>query len=71
MILRNPTDSDLKVKIFGTEYLMEAGKEMRLKDEAAIFWRKNLHQFLEVVEEKKVPVKEDVKEEVIEKPKKK
>jgi hypothetical protein len=62
MILRNPTESIIEVRIFGTDYKINPLARITVSDEVGTYWRSQLHAFLEVMgDEKKVePVKEVV-----------
>ncbi len=64
--LYNPTDNRIEVQISGIVYSVEPKSTVTLPEEAAKYWRHNLHSFMvlvdEVVEEKKEEVKEIVEE---------
>jgi hypothetical protein len=65
MILRNPTEGTIEVKIFGTDYKINPLARITVSDEVGIYWRTQLHGFLEIVteEEKPKPVAKEVVEE--------
>lgn len=53
MIVKNPTNSDLEVKIEGIEYIAPAmGEAKNVLPEHAEHWKRYIHQFVEVVAEK-------------------
>lgn len=54
MILRNPTDKFLAVRIFGTEYTIEpGGKSVDMPEASARYWSEVLHKFLTIEREVK------------------
>jgi hypothetical protein len=68
MILVNPTDNDITVKIEGIEYTAPANGGVELPEAHAKYWKERLHSFMELAEdapkEKKIdaPVEEKVEE---------
>jgi len=57
MIVKNPTDSELKVQINGRIYEVDAKGETSVPAEVALYWRDNIHGFLILSEESKTTVK--------------
>jgi hypothetical protein len=75
MIVKNPTKSDITVKIDGTEYSVAAESEIKgVYPAHALQWQKTLHAFLELKDEKsdtvlevqEVEEVEEVVEEILE-----
>lgn len=51
MILKNPTDQDISVQIFGKNYKVSAMGEVSLSSEAGNYWKKHIHAFMEIISE--------------------
>lgn len=66
MILYNPTQKEIKVKIKGWDYSIEPYGELEINDEHGEYWVNNLHQFLIAKKQKESAKKkvEEVKEDV-------
>ena len=47
MILKNPTDNEVSVKILGIEYKIRANSDISIIDEVGIVW-KEIHGFLQI-----------------------
>lgn len=71
MIVKNPTDKEISVQILGTQYTVPAnGEREGVKDEHAIHWKEQIHNFLilkneEVAEVSEETVTEETTKEVI------
>ena len=71
MILRNPTDNEITVQLFGKEFTVEANGEISLPSRHGTYWKEKLHGFMEIIssEEPSLPAapapEEEVTEEVI------
>lgn len=51
MILKNPTNGDISVKIEGREYTCKAGATVSLPNHRGMYWKTKLHAFMEIVSE--------------------
>ena len=49
MILRNPTNTDVRAQLFGVKYTIPAEGELELPNKAGLEWKNSIHQFLEIV----------------------
>jgi hypothetical protein len=66
MILRNPTENDVSAQILGTAYTIPAGGELSIDSTAGRMWVREIHQFLEVVEDSAPAAPAVVEEEIAE-----
>jgi hypothetical protein len=66
MIIQNPIDKEIRVTIFGVEYVLPANGELKnIPDNVAEYWFKELHEFLIVKEDsKQATIVEAIKEEI-------
>lgn len=56
--LHNPTDNIIEVQIFGVRYVVDPHADISLPEDAANYWMKNLHHFMEAVAGKSADVVE-------------
>jgi len=73
MIVKNPTKEDITVQLKGVKYTVKAQDSLEgVPEEQAVYWKRQLHNFITLSAEKKVQevkeekeeIKEEVKEEV-------
>ncbi len=52
MIVTNPTKENIEVQIFGVTYKVQAGESLKnVLAEAAKYWHKELHNFIQLSED--------------------
>ena len=71
----NPSDKDISIQFRGVAYTVEAGSTESVLDDAALYWKSMIHNFIEISPEEEAPAKaekapkaekvEEVKEEEV------
>ena len=60
MIIKNPTDLELKVQIKGKKYVIPANESLSgVSEEVTKYWKEKLHSFIIISSEAELPKTED------------
>lgn len=66
MIVKNPTDNEIFVRIKGVDYSLEPQGEVSVSPEVALHWKNRIHEFIILIdEESDAPAAVEVEEEVV------
>lgn len=69
MIVKNPTDKQIEVRIYGENYVLPANGQIdNISEKAAQYWKEHLHEFIVVKDY--IEAAKDKEEKTVEKVKK-
>lgn len=60
MIVTNPTEKTIAIQYKGTKYEVAAEQSITVPDEAAIYWKDRIHEFIILTDENEAPSKSKV-----------